>query len=852
MKLMYIGWMLGMALGWPRLVAQTPDIVSLTWTNGRPSLEFRLVPSVSDYRVRGTGTLGTPASTVAGKQSGTFWTAEAAADGDSHFYRLEAVPLAAETVRASTLLNRIAYGPTPDDLDRLATLGTDAYIEEQLAPEKILENLDEPTATGPVWRKITVTGTGSSSKLYVYLSGAGDAYLDDFRLVAGASDTGTAPNLIINGNFEQPLAAANWTTTTNTANSARTTDFVQGGNASFHLVQAAAGSTSTDAVVQTIPTALNASTTYTLSFWYLTQSSSLQLTVRLSGSGIAITVPLQGDAESPVPYYARLQDGRATIGDLRAWHVLHAVQSRRQLAQIFQQFLENHFVTEYSKGLTYFDERAGLPNAWSGPESTRQEFKENLRWRQAFQNPRCTFHDLLKISAESPAMIIYLDTVLSRGDYDSNTKTNRIANENYARELCELFAFGVDNGYDQGDLEQISRAWTGWTVELLSTNQAANPFAPRTTVMINSGLTNATERNNVTNLAGLWSFRYRTDRHDSRVKWVFYERDTKGNILTNSPKTVPARFGPPWAGRPYGLKLNNGSTTNGIQDGYQILRHMADQPFTQEYLSVKLCRLLVHDNFHHGYDFTDADTSPEESLVHDCMLAWENPTNGGPKGQMREVLRVILKSELFRNPNTAAAKVKTPLEFAASTLRAFRAVKPDGTATATADAANLVASGGLLDRAGRMRLFDRAEPDGYAEDAGGWVSAGTLSERLRYVQSLALAGAGLASGTGVRSSPDSLGSSRIDPSALLTLRLTNGANRSAEAVTDELLRLLFPSEGAGNLSQYQALAIQFLNTADNGTTASDFSRLVPGTKEYDGRVRGLVALLLSTPRFQEQ
>jgi len=185
MKLIYIGWMLGMALGWPRLVAQTPDIVSLTWTNGRPSLEFRMVPSVSDYRVRGTGTLGTPASTVAGKQSGTFWTAEAAADGNSRFYRLEAVPLAAETVRASTLLNRIAYGPTPDDLDRLATLGTDAYIEEQLAPEKILENLDEPTETGPVWRKITVTGTGSSSKLYVYLSGAGDAYLDDFHWSLG-------------------------------------------------------------------------------------------------------------------------------------------------------------------------------------------------------------------------------------------------------------------------------------------------------------------------------------------------------------------------------------------------------------------------------------------------------------------------------------------------------------------------------------------------------------------------------------------------------------------------------------------------------------------------------------------
>ncbi|MFM7556589.1 MAG: DUF1800 family protein [Verrucomicrobiota bacterium] len=856
MKTFHLGWVLWLALGLgSTLRAESPDILSLTWSEGRPSLEFRLLPSISEYRVRGGSTpsaTGPGATVVPGDQAGNRWTAGAAAGGDSGFYRMEAVPLPSETVRSGTLLHRIAYGPTPDDLDRLAVLGTDAYLEEQLAPETISEELDQVPDTGPVWRKVTLTGTGSSSKLYVYLSGAGDAYLDDFRLVAGPTDNGVATNLIANPGFEQPLAPANWTTTTNTANSARTTDFIRSGNASYHLVQVAAGSTGTDALVQTLPTTLNANATYTLSFWYLVQPSRLQLTVRLSGGGISLTVPLQGDAESPAPYHARLQEGTAGIGDLRAWHVLHAVQSRRQLAQVFQQFLENHFVTEYSKSLTYFDERAGLPYAWSGPEATRQEFKENLRWRRAFLDPKCTFHDLLRISAESPAMIIYLDTVLSRGDVSTTTKTNRIANENYARELCELFAFGVDNGYDQVDIEQISRAWTGWTVELLATNQAANPFAPRTTVLINPGLTNATERNSVTNLAGLWSFRYRTDRHDSRVKWIFHEHDAQGNILTNTPKTVPARFGPPWAGRPYGLRLNNGSTTNGIQDGYQILRHMADQPFTQEYLSVKLCRLLVHDDFHHGYDFTDAESTPEEALVRACMLAWENPPNGGPKGQMREVIRVILRSDLFREARTASAKVKTPLEFAVSAMRAFRAAKPDGSRTSVTDAPVLVASGGLLDRAGRMRLFDRADPDGYAEDAGGWISAGTLSERLRFVQSLALAGSGRATGTGVRSNPDAMGANRIDPAGLVALRLGTDGSRSAEAVTDLLLRLLFPSEGAGNLGGYRALGIGFLNTADNGSTTSAFATLTPGTRDHDARIRGLVALLLSTPRFQEQ
>ena len=117
---------------------------------------------------------------------------------------------------------------------------------------------------------------------------------------------------------------------------------------------------------------------------------------------------------------------------------------------------------------------------------------------------------------------------------------------------------------------------------------------------------------------------------------------------------------------------------------------------------------------------------------------------------------------------------------------------------------------------------------------------------------MALAGSGLTTGTGVRSNPDAMGANRIDPAGLVSLRLGNGADRSAEAVTDLLLRLLFPSEGAGNLTEYRALGIRFLNTADNGTSASTFATLVPGSRDYDSRVRGLAALLLSSPRFQEQ
>src|SRR5439155_16103379 len=132
----------------------------------------------------------------------------------------------------------------------------------------------------------------------------------------------------------------------------------------------------------------------------------------------------------------------AVIADLRAWHILRAVGARRQFLEILLQFLENHFVTQWSKSEgVYFDPYYD-DGTYQDALATQFEYLENEKWRNALLNPACTFYDLLKISAESPAMIIYLDTYQSKGN-----KAN-IANENYARELMELFTMGVDNGYD--------------------------------------------------------------------------------------------------------------------------------------------------------------------------------------------------------------------------------------------------------------------------------------------------------------------------------------------------------------------------------------------------------------------
>ncbi|MBM4195411.1 MAG: DUF1800 domain-containing protein, partial [Gemmatimonadetes bacterium] len=66
------------------------------------------------------------------------------------------------------------------------------------------------------------------------------------------------------------------------------------------------------------------------------------------------------------------------------------------------------------------------------------------------------FRDLLFASAKSPAMLGYLDQNLSRVG---------APNQNYARELLELHTVGVDGGYSQEDVAELSRVLTGWTLQ---------------------------------------------------------------------------------------------------------------------------------------------------------------------------------------------------------------------------------------------------------------------------------------------------------------------------------------------------------------------------------------------------
>jgi uncharacterized protein (DUF1800 family) len=80
-------------------------------------------------------------------------------------------------------------------------------------------------------------------------------------------------------------------------------------------------------------------------------------------------------------------------------------------------------------------------------------------------NALTTFPNLLRASSKSVAMLTYLDQTTSRAS---------APNQNYAREIMELHSLGVNGGYTQDDVAELSRVLTGWT----NTAQGLYTFNP--------------------------------------------------------------------------------------------------------------------------------------------------------------------------------------------------------------------------------------------------------------------------------------------------------------------------------------------------------------------------------------
>jgi hypothetical protein len=126
------------------------------------------------------------------------------------------------------------------------------------------------------------------------------------------------------------------------------------------------------------------------------------------------------------------------ITDLQEAAILRALYSQRQLKQVLVDFWSDHFTIFIGKNEC----------KWLKTVDDREVIRKN-----AFGK----FKDLLLASAQSPAMLEYLDNRLN---------VKGVPNENYAREIMELHTLGVDGGYTQSDVSELARALTGWGIKL--------------------------------------------------------------------------------------------------------------------------------------------------------------------------------------------------------------------------------------------------------------------------------------------------------------------------------------------------------------------------------------------------
>ncbi len=130
--------------------------------------------------------------------------------------------------------------------------------------------------------------------------------------------------------------------------------------------------------------------------------------------------------------------------DLMDGKILRAVYSNRQLDEVLTDFWFNHFNVNLDKGA----------DRYMVTSYERDVIRPHVLGR---------FKDLLLATAESPAMLFYLDNWQSAGP-DPNKRRKQGLNENYGRELMELHTLGVDGGYTQRDVTEVARCFTGWSI----------------------------------------------------------------------------------------------------------------------------------------------------------------------------------------------------------------------------------------------------------------------------------------------------------------------------------------------------------------------------------------------------
>ena len=173
----------------------------------------------------------------------------------------------------------------------------------------------------------------------------------------------------------------------------------------------------------------------------------------IDDSALDATVVARFPLLSQTSAQLRVADAGEVSNQLADAVVFRAAFSRRQLKERMVEFWTDHFNILYEKAgyLKVVDDRTVIR-----------------------QHALGKFPDMLRASAESAAMLNYLDQASSR---------KPTPNQNYAREIMELHSLGVDGSYSQDDVAQLSRILTGWSYDgngIFAFNRSYHDFTAKT------------------------------------------------------------------------------------------------------------------------------------------------------------------------------------------------------------------------------------------------------------------------------------------------------------------------------------------------------------------------------------
>jgi uncharacterized protein (DUF1800 family) len=219
------------------------------------------------------------------------------------------------------------------------------------------------------------------------------------------------------------------------------------------------------------------------------------------------------------------------IAHARQRWLFRMVHSRRPLEEKMTLFWHNHFATAYSKLAGEIGATEGTRMLAAKPAEDPAGVKGQLELLR--EHALGNFRDLLVAIAQDPAMLVWLDG-------RSNVRAR--PQENFARELMELFTMGVGT-FAEADVYAGARVFTGWNLARPGSGAAQH-----------------------------YAFNYNAAQHDTDAKTFTFP------IYRDGSTTIPAR-----------------AAAAGMQDGLDLISAVAAHPLTGPRLARKLYAFFINE-----------------------------------------------------------------------------------------------------------------------------------------------------------------------------------------------------------------------------------------------------------------